>query len=87
MIDLSIVIPVYNSEEILDELVVLVEIGDVNGIGKKIQEICEMDSEKYSVFCSHLRKYFDEFQFTGLLNFIAANRSRNLCNPNKTQYS
>lgn len=73
--------------EVLDELVVLVEIGDINGIGTKIQEICEMDSGKYSVFCNHLRKYFDEFQFTELLNFIAANRSKELCNPNKTQYS
>jgi len=73
--------------KILDELVILVEIGDINGIGKKIQEICEMDSGRYSVFCGHLRKYFDEFQFTGLLNFIAANRSRDLCNPSKTQSS
>jgi PAS domain S-box-containing protein len=73
--------------EVLDELVGLVEIGDINGISRKIKEICEMDSERYSVFCSHLRKYFDELQFTGLLNFIAANRSRELCNPNKTQYS
>ncbi|MCI5167103.1 MAG: response regulator, partial [Candidatus Electrothrix sp. GM3_4] len=72
--------------KVLDELITLVEIGDINGISKKIKEICEMDSEKYSVFCIHLKKYFDEFQFTGLLNFIAANRSRELCNPNKTQY-
>jgi len=73
--------------EVLDELVTLVEVGDIKGISKKIKEICEMDSGRYSVFCSHLRKYFDEFQFTGLLNFIAANRSRELWNPNKTQYS
>ncbi|RWX47024.1 PAS domain S-box-containing protein [Candidatus Electrothrix aarhusensis] len=72
--------------KVLDELVTLVEIGDINGISKKIKEICEMDSGRYFVFCGHLRKYFDEFQFTGLLNFIAANRSRELCNPNKTQY-
>ena len=73
--------------EVLDELIALVEIGDIDGISRKIKEICEMDSGRYSVLCSHLRKYFDEFQFTGLLNFIAANRSRELCNPNKTQYS
>jgi PAS domain S-box-containing protein len=72
--------------EILDELVGLVEIGDINGISKKIKKICEMDAGKYAVFCSHLRKYFDEFQFTKLLHFIAANRNRTVCNPNKTQY-
>ncbi|WP_339136832.1 MAG: PAS domain S-box protein [Candidatus Electrothrix sp. GW3-4] len=73
--------------EELDTLVTLVEIGDIDGIRGKIKEICEMDSGRYSIFCSHLRKYFDEFQFTGLLNFIAANRSKDVCHPNKTQYS
>jgi PAS domain S-box-containing protein len=80
--------------EVLDELVALVEIGDINGISGKIKEICEMNSGRYSIFCGHLKKYFDEFQFTGLLNFITANRNRELCNPNdnpndnpnKTQY-
>ncbi len=71
--------------EVLNELVTLVEIGDINGIRQKIKAICEMDVGRYSVFCSHLRKYFDEFQFTGLLQFIAANRSTTLCKSNKTQ--
>uniref|UniRef100_UPI0040579A7C PAS domain S-box protein n=1 Tax=Candidatus Electrothrix sp. TaxID=2170559 RepID=UPI0040579A7C len=71
--------------EVLDELVSLVEIGDINGITEKINDICEMDPGKYAVFCTHLKKYSDEFQFSGLLNFIAATRSSTLCNPNKTQ--
>ncbi|MCI5150147.1 MAG: response regulator, partial [Candidatus Electrothrix sp. MAN1_4] len=75
------------SSEVLDELNALVEIGDINGISKKIKYICEMDTGEYSVFCCHLKKYFDEFQFTKLLHFIAANRSRTVCKANKTQYS
>jgi CheY-like chemotaxis protein len=71
--------------KVLDELVNLVEIGDINGIQEKIKNISEGYPEKYSVFCQHVKKYSDEFQFTGLLNFIEANRSRALCTPNKTQ--
>lgn len=72
--------------EMLDELLVLVEIGDINGINSKINEIREIDSGRYTVFCTHCRKYSDEFQFTGLLKFISVKRSKELCNPNKTQY-
>ncbi|MCI5119708.1 MAG: response regulator, partial [Candidatus Electrothrix sp. AUS4] len=72
---------------VLDELAALVEIGDIKRISQKITELCAMDAGRYSVFCHHLKKYFDEFQFTGLLNFIAANRSKKLCQENKMQYS
>jgi hypothetical protein len=62
--------------EVLDELVALVEVGDISGIRRKIEEIGEMDAGRYAIFCDHILKYFDEFQFTKLLNFIAAERSR-----------
>ncbi len=71
--------------EVLDELVDLIEIGDIKAIKEKTNNISKGAPGKYSVFCNHVKKYSDEFQFTGLLNFIAANRSRTLCNPNKTQ--
>ncbi|WPD22261.1 MAG: PAS domain S-box protein [Candidatus Electrothrix scaldis] len=75
------------SPAVLDELATLVEMGDINGISQKIAELCTKDAGRYAVFCSYLKKYFDEFQFTGLLNFIAASRSKKLCQEIKMQYS
>jgi PAS domain S-box-containing protein len=63
-------------KNVLDELVDLVEIGDINGIKEKRKNILKKNPKKYSAFCQHVKKYSDEFQFTGLLNFIEANRSR-----------
>ncbi|XOF32516.1 MAG: PAS domain S-box protein [Candidatus Electrothrix sp. YB6] len=63
-------------DEVLDELAALVGVGDIAGIQEKIEQAGAIDSGRYSVFCSRVQEYADEFQFTGLLHFIAANRNR-----------
>ena len=56
--------------ELLDDLVFLVEVGEIQGITEKAMEIAALESGKYQAFSQRIQELIEEFQFTALSELI-----------------